>query len=122
MNILRTLLPEIFGAIFGITAIAFAYFLFSLFFLAIEKFNHLDMADNMNPLSIGAIVAITLFIIKEVLEAYRKNASKNRKIKALKTILAEEIKLNYWVWKQIESIVKKVKEMRNNAKDYSNKE
>ena len=69
------------------------------------------MTDNMNPLSIGAIVAITLFIIKEVLEAYRKNASKNRKIKALKTILAEEIKLNYWVWKQIESIVKKVKEM-----------
>tara|TARA_Y100001934_G_scaffold280196_1_gene386185 strand:+ start:145 stop:870 length:726 start_codon:yes stop_codon:yes gene_type:complete len=111
LNILRTLLPEIFGAIFGITAIAFAYFLFSLFFLAIEEFNHLDMTDNMNPLSIGAIVAITLFIIKEVLEAYRKNASKNRKIKALKTILAEEIKLNYWVWKQIESIVKKVKEM-----------
>ena len=69
------------------------------------------MTDNMNPLSIGAIVAITLFIIKEVLEACRKSASKDRKIKALKTILAEEIKLNYWVWKQIESIVKTVKEM-----------
>ena len=111
MNILKTLLPEILGVIFGITTIAFAYFLFSLFFLLIEKINHLDMTDNMNPLSIGAIVAITLFIIKEVLEACRKSASKDRKIKALKTILAEEIKLNYWVWKQIESIVKTVKEM-----------
>jgi hypothetical protein len=69
------------------------------------------MTDNIDLLSIGAIVAITLFIIKEGLETYRKSASKKRKIKALKTILAEEIKLNYWVWKQIDSIVKTVKEM-----------
>jgi hypothetical protein len=68
------------------------------------------LSGDINPISIGAIVAISIFIIREILEAYRKSNARTRKVKALKAIISEEIEINYWAWLQIKTIVTKVKE------------
>ncbi|WP_070796025.1 hypothetical protein [Thalassotalea crassostreae] len=68
------------------------------------------LSGDINPVSIGASVAISIFLIKEFLEAYRKSKARSRKVKALKAIISEEIEINYWAWIQIETLVNKVKE------------
>ena len=69
---------------------------------------------DVNPVSIAAAIAIGLFIINKLIEFFSKRNARKRKIEALKTIISEEIKLNYWVWKQIESICTLVKEGHSN--------
>ena len=69
---------------------------------------------DVNPVSIAAAIAIGLFIINKFIEFFSKKNARKRKIEALKTIISEEIKLNYWVWKQIESICTLVKEGHSN--------
>ena len=109
-------MSEILGTIFAVIILAFAYLL--LFFVfeisssptftnGVKKM----MSGDLDPVSIGAVVAISIFIIKEILEAYRKSNSRKRKVKALKAIVSEEIEINYWTWQKIESLVKQVKDL-----------
>ncbi|PTQ14261.1 hypothetical protein CWO33_13655 [Vibrio splendidus] len=60
-------------------------------------------------LPITVISAILLFVIKEVLELFRKSKAKKRKLSALKSVLKEELELNLWVWKKFESLLTNVK-------------
>jgi hypothetical protein len=59
-------------------------------------------------LPITVIFAILLFVLKEILEAVKKANERKRKIKAMKALLAEEIELNHWVWKTLQSMMAKV--------------
>tara|TARA_R110001599_G_scaffold305926_4_gene512349 strand:- start:570 stop:794 length:225 start_codon:yes stop_codon:yes gene_type:complete len=58
---------------------------------------------------ITVISAISLFVIKEITEVIRKRNASQRKISAIKCLLAEEIEINYWAWKNLVSLAKTVK-------------
>ena len=115
IKLIKSLLPEILGVIFATFILALAYLL--LFFVfevsksdAFTNGINKMLSGDINPISIGAIIAISIFIIREFLEAYRKSNARTRKVKALKTIISEEIEINYWAWLQIKALVTKVKE------------
>lgn len=52
---------------------------------------------NPNIFPITVIVAISLFLIKELVELYRRVMADKRKISAMKKLLANEIERNNWV-------------------------
>ncbi len=58
----------------------------------------------MDPsvLPITVIVAISLFIIKEAVELYRRIMANRRKIAAIKKLLSSEIEKNNWVVKSLQ--------------------
>ncbi|WP_076421167.1 hypothetical protein [Colwellia sp. UCD-KL20] len=111
LRLIKDLLPEIFGVIFGITSLAFGFIVFSLSFKLVDSIGTIENMRNMDTLSISAIVAIALFLIKETLELFRKSQARKRKIRALKVILAEEMKINYWTWLKVKDLVETVMEM-----------
>ena len=106
-RLIKELLPEIFGVIFGILSLTFGFIVFNI---AFKLLNSLGTLENMDTLSISAIVAIALFLIKEIIEFFRKKHARKRKTGALKVLLSEEIKINYWTWLKIEDLVTIVKE------------
>jgi hypothetical protein len=82
---------------------------------ALDKTRGSAMADF---LPITVISAISLFIIKEIVEFIRKRKARKRKISAIKNLLAEEIEINYWAWKNLTSIGKRVKDSSADTKFY----
>jgi hypothetical protein len=111
LRLIKNLLPEILGVIFGITSLAFGFIVFSLSFKLVDSIGTIENMRNMDTLSISAIVAIALFLIKEILELFRKNQARKRKIRALRVIIAEEMKINHWTWLKVKDLVETVKEM-----------
>lgn len=64
--------------------------------------------SNIFPFTV--LVAIVLFVTKEVLETIKKWKEKKRKIRAMKLLLAEELELNHWVWKEMQLLVARVQD------------
>lgn len=58
-----------------------------------------------NLIPITVIAAVLIFVIKEALDIYKKSKEKKRKIAAMKLLLIEEIELNHWVWKSMNSLI-----------------
>ncbi len=71
-----------------------------------------------NPLiPITALVALTLFVLREILESFRQHRSRKRKIKAARTLLAIETEINYWAKKSITRTLETIKDTRNDEED-----
>lgn len=62
----------------------------------------------LSVLPITAVVAVVVFIIKEVLEYFRRRGADKRKIAALIALLARECELNYWTIKSLRRIVAEI--------------
>jgi hypothetical protein len=54
-------------------------------------------------LPITVVVAVTLFLVKEILEYIRKEKAKSRKLNAFKMLIAEELELNFGAFQSIKS-------------------
>lgn len=59
---------------------------------------------------ITVISAVSLFVIKEIVEIIRKLKARQRKISEIKSFLVEEIELNHWVWLQFSALVETIKD------------
>lgn len=62
-----------------------------------------------NILPITVIVAVVLFIAREVLDAYKKNRSNKRQKVAIKRIISIEIEKNNFFLKRVMSIIKEMR-------------
>jgi hypothetical protein len=71
------------------------------------------MPNFENILPPTVIAAATIFALREILEIIRKSRARSRKIKAYKSILAEELERNFWTWKSLRSSVKWLQEYRD---------
>lgn len=69
--------------------------------------------NNFFPITVTA--AIFLFVFKEIVEAYKINVSKKRKVRAIKFILANEIEKNNWV---VKSLQRHLKDIENDWDDF----
>ncbi len=73
--------------------------------------NFIQLFKNLGEyLSATAVVAILLFLVKEFLEILRRRSEKNRKINAIKILLAEELEKNYWALVSIFRVLNTLKE------------
>lgn len=56
-------------------------------------------------LPITVVCAIAIFLIKEVIEFFKKRAEKRRKIKAYQSLVMDEVKKNAWSVKHLKNIL-----------------
>ena len=63
----------------------------------------MDIFLGLIPVTV--VAAITLFFVKEAVEAVRRHLSDKRKIHGLKTLFARECELNLWTIKALRSIL-----------------
>lgn len=64
--------------------------------------------DWLTLLPITAIVAVIVFLFREMLEHFRRKSSDQRKVKSLTRLLARECELNLWTIKSLRRIVSEV--------------
>jgi hypothetical protein len=98
--------PEVLGITFGVFIIVFSFFLMRL---SDKIISHplldsyiarlLNGSESIVPLTV--IVALALFLVKELLEYIRKEKANRRKLNAFKMLIAEELELNYSVFMSI---------------------
>ncbi|WP_157209796.1 hypothetical protein [Marinimicrobium agarilyticum] len=103
-------MPEMVGAIFAVALLAFAYIIFSFSLEVVSSPKFSSLADKVasgkaNILPATVIVAILLFIVKEVLEFFKKNRESRRKLFAYKSLISEELEFNLWSYKRLVGIV-----------------
>ena len=70
-------------------------------------------------LPVTVIVAVGLFILKEILEWVRRWRADGRKVKAFKTLLARECELNNWAHKRIKDAIANIQENFENNASYN---
>jgi hypothetical protein len=114
------MIPEILGVTLAICLLTLGHL--SLHFVLIVKdtelfrsFSEKVVSGDVGFLPITVVSAIFLFLIKEGIENYKKKKERKRKIAAIKSLFSEEIKLNYWVFAQLKSLLKTVDEAKSNA-------
>lgn len=56
------------------------------------------------------VVAVTIFITKEILEFFRRRSERARKLGAVKTLLSEELEKNHWTFRSMFGILDQIKE------------
>ena len=66
----------------------------------------LEGLERLAPLTV--VTAIVLFVIKEVIEAVRRQQSRARKTGAIRILLIEEMELNNWTIKSLRSTLKAI--------------
>lgn len=72
----------------------------------------------LKPLiSVGLASAIVLFIAKEVIDAIKSSKGKKNKLDAIKYLLSEEIKLNYWSLKKLFSAYRSLNKIHDGWPD-----
>jgi len=59
----------------------------------------MELIDQFLPIT--ALIAIALFVIKELVEFFKRSRERVRKIAALKILLSEELEKNHWAFKQL---------------------
>jgi hypothetical protein len=64
----------------------------------------LHMQTFTSWLPATALVAVIIFVVKELLEVWRRYSSESRKLKAIKELLARECELNHWAIRSLRSI------------------
>jgi len=63
--------------------------------------------SNIFPITV--VIAIVLFVAKEILETIKKWNERKRRIRAMKLLFAEELELNHWVWKSMQTLILGIK-------------
>lgn len=71
------------------------------------------MSSWVSVLPITALIAIFIFVCKEVLEFIRRRSGDQRKLQALKALLARECELNLWTIKNLRRIFSEVHTVEN---------
>lgn len=71
-----------------------------------------------NLVPITAVVAVTIFLSKEVLEGRRRRQADSRKIDAIKRLLARDCELNAWTIKSLVQIYQKTQSEINEEYGY----
>lgn len=66
--------------------------------------------ESSSILPVTVVVAVALFVIKELFEGVRRHLGNRRKKQALRTLLARECELNHWTIKSIRHIVETIRE------------
>jgi hypothetical protein len=69
----------------------------------------MDIVSSWLPAT--ALVAIVIFIAKEVLEVSRRSASERRRKEALRALLARECELNHWTIRTLQRIAGGLKDL-----------
>jgi hypothetical protein len=67
-----------------------------------------EVLANIVPITV--LVAVTLFFVKEIVEAIRRYSGDFRKKGAFRTLLARECELNHWTIKSIKRIVETIRD------------
>tara|TARA_B100001059_G_scaffold232434_1_gene270237 strand:+ start:5150 stop:5896 length:747 start_codon:yes stop_codon:yes gene_type:complete len=103
----REIKPEVYGVTFGVFVLVLFVFLMQL---SEKIMSHpmlddyitrlLDGKESLIPITV--IVAVILFMVKEVLEYNRKEKANSRKLNAYRMLLAEELELNFGALKSID--------------------
>lgn len=70
-------------------------------------------------LPITVVVAVALFIVKEILEWVRRSRADRRKVEAFKTLLGRECELNNWAHRRLGEAVSKIKESYEGEEEYT---
>lgn len=111
MKLIKDVLPEITGAILSILLLGLAYVFFSFLieFVDSHKSTFMHSSDTSNIIPLSVLVAIIIFLAKEILELIRNHKNRLRKTSAIKALLSEEIEKNYWAIKSYKSVVKSVR-------------
>ena len=79
------------------------------------------MTDLANLVPPTVIAAASIFMVKEVLEFFRKRRAQRRKINAYKKILAEELERNFWTWKSLRSAVARIQRYKDEGIEVAHK-
>lgn len=62
-----------------------------------------------NLIPVTAVVAICLFILKELVEGIRRFLAERRRVKAIKSLVAIECELNLWAVKSLRHVLETIK-------------
>jgi hypothetical protein len=68
------------------------------------------LKNDNSLLPLGVLVAIGIFIAREILDCIKENNARKRKVRAFKYLLTEELELNHWAYKSLRRIVKMIEE------------
>lgn len=71
------------------------------------------MSSWLTLVPITALVAVLVFIFKEIFEYVRRRSGDRRKMRALTALLARECELNYWTVKALRTIFSEVHTTEN---------
>lgn len=63
------------------------------------------MTDPLSIIPITVVAAIVIFVAKEVIEGFRRHSANQRKVQALRALLARECELNLWTIKTLRRIL-----------------
>lgn len=119
---LNSFMPKLLVAIFVVAFIAFTYILFSFSLKVVSSSNFSILANKIANEGVGllpvtVIAAILLFIIKETLEFFKKHRETKRKLFAYKSLISEELELNFWAQK---SLLRIITDIRTQKEEYPN--
>lgn len=108
-------MPEILGTLFAVALMAFAYLLFSFSIESTTSSYFTLLADKVakgeiNLLPATVVVAILLFILRELFDLFKKRSDRNRNIEAIKLLIADEIEINHWSLVSLFRILTSLKE------------
>jgi len=103
------------GIIFAIILLVFSYILLSFSIKITTSANFSLLADRVakgeiSILPATVIVAIFLFFLRELFDSFKNKKEKKRKLFAYKSLISEELKLNYWAQKSLLSIISDIEE------------
>ncbi|RJG07686.1 hypothetical protein D3870_18305 [Noviherbaspirillum cavernae] len=76
------------------------------------------MESLFSILPVTVLVAIGIFVLKELFEGVRRYRGDIRKKKALRTLLARECELNHWTIKSIRHIVETIRDESENGAQF----
>ncbi|SBS66023.1 hypothetical protein [Vibrio splendidus] len=68
-------------------------------------------------LPVTVVVAISLFILRECVDLVKKYREKQRKTRAIKLLLAEELERNHWALLTVFNVLKEIKEYTDEQKE-----
>lgn len=67
----------------------------------------MNTMNNIFPIT--AVIALLLFLVKELLDLLKKRAERLRKIEAIKILLAEELEKNHWAFRSMFRILDEIR-------------
>lgn len=107
LKLLKAIFPTVSGVLFGLISVALAYLVFTFCFQLISSagFSWLvKKAEEAKVFDFAIFIALLTFVGKEYLDSRRKQREQERRITACKVLLAEELRLNYYVQRTLEGI------------------
>ncbi|HCG9876123.1 TPA: hypothetical protein NJ716_003109 [Vibrio parahaemolyticus] len=77
----------------------------------------MDFVSKLGSLlPVTVVVAIALFVLREVVDLIKKHREKQRKTKAVKLLLAEELERNHWALSTVFRVINEIKQYTDEKK------